>query len=42
MDAFTAIFTPFVAASAEIAPASSARGETKGSSASNASYCVIA
>jgi hypothetical protein len=43
MDAFTAIFTPFVASSAEVAaPASAARGETKQSSASNGYFCVIA
>jgi hypothetical protein len=41
MDAFTAIFTPFVASSAEVAaPASAARGERK--SDQNAFYCVIA
>jgi hypothetical protein len=42
MDAFTAIFTPFVASSAEVAPVSAARGETKQSSASNGYFCVIA
>jgi hypothetical protein len=43
MDAFTAIFTPFVASSAEVAaPASTARGETKYGNASTGAYCVIA
>ena len=42
MDAFTAIFTPFVATSAEVAPASAARGETRQAAANNGVFCVIA
>jgi hypothetical protein len=43
MDAFTAIFTPFVASSAEVAaPASAARGETRAQAAQNGVFCVIA
>ena len=40
MDAFTAIFTPFVASSAEVASASAARGERK--SDQNGFFCIIA
>jgi hypothetical protein len=43
MDAFTAIFTPFVASSAEVAaPASAAKGETWQQSVRSSAFCVIA